>query len=300
MSEYCLKGEMFLISPKSDCHDLEKLNLWKSTYALFGKYSIFEGPFYTEGYLNKKIGVQISRNGQTYVDIDLLATKEDGSWIGIELTTDPDAKKDEQLEKYLSITSNELGHLIALNIGEQKEIFLIDTTHIDSEYAQITFDNQSNISVTNEMQIKNEKLRKRLLSLNEKPIPISPSISFTMAPASTPFEVKTALVPLILQLLTDKIKSISAEEMVKLCLTSLFEDISHNDKKGLIKITKSSMVDLINNYLPNYLQIKDDRYIRSDKKLSINTNSLQSVHNLIDKWVHSKKSTQTFLDGFES
>lgn len=128
-------------------------------YALFGKYTVFEGPFYSEGYLDKKIGVQISRGHDTFVDMDLLAVKEDGSWIGLELTTDPKASKDDQLDRYSSVRPEEIMHKVALHIIDDKELMLFDTAHIESRYPQITFSKDSILQIYNACVIQSDGLR---------------------------------------------------------------------------------------------------------------------------------------------
>ena len=285
-----------LTSNKSDSKNLEKLNLWKSSYALFGKYSTFEGPLYTEGYREKKIGIQISRDGNKFVDIDIFSVKENGDWIGIELTTDPLAKKDTQLSKYDAITSDELKHKTALEVSDNKTVMLFDTSHIESKYPQITFDSDSKVYTHNLSKIIDESMRNRLESLNGTTIPMSPSISFTMAPESSPYEVKTALVPIVQQILTGKIKSITAEEIVDNCLSIIRDEISASDRKGLISITKSAMLDLCQHYIPNLIQVNDNCYSRTDKKILFNSTFYESTTKIIDTWVHSKNHTQTFLD----
>ncbi len=291
---------MFLTSDRFEAQNLEKLNLWKNTYMLFGKYTNFEGPFYSEGYLTKKIGIQITRGTDEYVDIDLLAANNDGSWVGIELTTNPKAEKDPKLDRYSSVTPDEIMHRIALNVNDNRSVMLFDTIHLETKYPQVTFTHNSKVFVENTSLIESKSLRSRIEQLNGTIIPISPSLSFTMAPESSKFEVRTALVPIVQQLLTAKIDSISAEEIVENCLTSMFEDISLGDKKGLIKITKSSMHELITDYLPKLLQMNDNRYRRIEKPIAMNSSTFESISDKINSWVHSKKSAQTFLEGFEN
>lgn len=287
-----MKGGICLTSDNTD-DKLSKLDLWRAALSLFSKYSEHEGVFHELGYTDRHIGLRVKRNGEDYVDVDLLVINKKQEWLLIELTTNPFAFKSNQLTRYSTITDQDIGHITAKTVRGSPTILLFDSVYIDTEWPQVTFDNTYNVRSID--SILDENVKGKLLSLDDKPLVFSPTLKFTLAPESGDIkEIKTALIGPIYQLLQGKVKSYTATQMVQMALDELWTITSNANKKGLITKTKSAMYDLIKQHLSEYLEINGETYI-CIKQISNSPIAMQNINEIITKWRNERSTTQSTL-----
>ena len=274
--------------------ETEKTRLWADTLYLFHAYKKEQGPFYKAGYTKYKIQKNIKRNKNDYVSFDIIAWDEKRQiGCGIELTTNGHAKKDEQLDKYETITSNEFSTQIGIDITQPVGAILSTNHDNKSRHCHIILNDTA--SVLNQNEISDKILVDELVAFNGKHIR-SPQPKFTMDPEPNKFELRNGLVSLVMEMIHKGISK-TPRQLTEDALDFLYDDIDFDHRKMLEDRVKNSMDVLIKNYLFDIIEYKDGQYNPITGK-SVNKKR-KNVANKILEWVRNANITQKRIEDFK-
>ncbi len=282
-----MRGVKYLTAQKSK--PTEKTRLWASTLYLFHRYKGYVGPFYSAGYRNYRIQNEIMRNRMTYASVDIIAWDEKRKrGCSLELTTNPNCDKNEQLDRHHKITCEELAQQIAITVDSPLDTVLVSNYEHQTDFCQIVVD--TDIYLLNTQKITDEILKKEL----EKPFKnnhFPPQPRFTMDPEPNNYELCNGLITPIMKMIYNGERK-TAEEMVKEALDIIYDNMSFESRTKIIKLSTEAIDDLMTNYLYNVIKKDNDVYY-VDSDCPHNSRRFKSIGNGIKNWTEKASSRQT-------
>lgn len=268
------------------------LELWRKTIFLFRKQKNQSGPFANCGYTQFIIEYQTKSN-----EIDIIAwnpAKPNSTipYYALELTTDPNADKNEQLKTYSQIDSMDF-----FRAGIQSEFspiaVLITPFYIDNHNSYCQLELTDSVTAYNLDRLENPHLKNEL----SKSIDLthSPQTSFTIVPESKNVELRQGIIDSLMSVFGPKYESFTAEEITDLALDYISDKIDLKKKKILIKRVNTMLYALSQNQLKEYLTFQDGKYTPTEKgrKVITHSNSREALLSRLEEWA---KNTNTTLD----
>ncbi len=270
------------------------LELWRKAIFLFTKYTSQEGPFYSAGYRKFLIEYGITGPSGKPRKIDIVAWDPQSSdastpYYALELTTNPEAKKIEQLEDYSEADPREF-YRVGIQSERSPTAILVTSSYLGGhdEFCQLVLGDV--------LEPKNlEKLSDPVLSktLSEKKVDLThvPQTSFTIVPESKNRELKLGMVDPLMLVFGPKYESFTAETIADLALDFISEDIDFKQKKELIQRINELLFELSKSLLKGYLDVDHRTYTPTERGRNVvgHPNSREMFQTNLMKWARSNE-----------
>lgn len=266
------------------------LELWRKAVFLFREQKNRSGPFAKCGYTQYLIEFQTKSN-----EIDIVAwnpsdSKSSDPYYALELTTNPNSDKHDQLNAY-----SKLQPIVFYNIGIQSESSPIPVLVTSSfktdhdEYCQLEL--KQTLIAHNLNCLKNPELEKEL----SKQIDLDhiPQTSFTILPESKDVELRQGIIDSLMTVFTPKYESFTAKMITEMALDYISDNIDLKKKKILINRVNSILYILSQNQLAEYVTFQNGVYIPTEKgrKMIANPNSRSAFLSRLRDWANGSNTT---------
>jgi len=241
-----------------------RIVLWRNTIQLFHEYKRpkFIGPFKAAEF-NYRIESLFtdSTNGKP-LKPDIVASGKSG-WFVLELTESPNSKKP-KLESYDAIDPRDLSQYGLITHSKKPDIIMSRLSKVDDgPYCQILVKNH--LKVENEVYIKDKLLKDSLINAKETDLKRLPSISISLLPEMKSMEIRRGLIEIVIQLFQPEGDGKTVVQIVDEGLDKLSGKIGPAARTQLIEKVNDQMKILIKDFLSEYLEFKENKYISTGK-----------------------------------
>ncbi len=271
-----------------------RIVLWRNTIQLFHEYKRpkFIGPFKVAKFSYRVYSLFLDSNNGKPLKPDIVASGDSG-WFVLELTTSPNSKKP-NLESYDAIDPRELSQYGLITHSKKPDIIISRLSPVDDgPYCQIIV--KDHLEIENECSIKNELLKHSLINAKETDLIRLPNISITLLPEMKPMEIRRGLIEIVIQLFQPQGDGKTVVQIVDEGLDKLSGKIGTAARNQLIDKVNNEMKILIKDYLSEYLEFKENKYI-STGKFKQHHQTMQYVALKLGEWAGI--SGQRTLDDF--
>ncbi|MHB8604989.1 MAG: hypothetical protein ACYDCK_06995 [Thermoplasmatota archaeon] len=223
-----------------------------------------------------------------------IITSAGDAWVVVELTLNADSKGPALL-KYEAISARSL-HSFGLRPPDAAPDVLtvrIDNGY-DSGFAQLFVHHE--LDGLNLAEIKNSTLRESLIRALGARLDRLPEIPITLPPEADGFEVRTALVPLVMEMFRPDRPTRSPEQLVDAGLERLAAAISNEERRKLTTKVNNAMDSLLQDPHGNLggdLEIVDGAY-RARGSGVVHPKALERIGRVLKAW----STEQTRLSEF--
>ncbi len=270
-----------------------RLELWRRSIALFHEFKTahWTGPFFLSGYKASHPSLPSYVVCRNFLDGGGRSCKPDivsssaGSWSVIELTLD-DSSKEQDLNRYSGIPSNQLGNYGLVGPRTSPVVFSARLSQKDDGPfpSLILADTMSthNLSLVNDTTLRTSLERAQGLSLLHVPeIPIS------FVPESQPWEIRVGLVDFIMKVFEPGSQGLKITDIVDQGLDRLSSAVSVTDKEKLAKLIEAELRGLLTSKwgLHEDLVLKEG-LLKVANDLSWHPRSLERVQRSIRAWAY--------------
>jgi len=271
-----------------------RIVLWRNTIQSFHEYKRpkFIGPFKAAKFSYRVESLFLDSTNGKPLKPDIVASGKSG-WFVLELTTSPNSKK-QNLESYEAIDPRGLSQYGLITHPKKPDIIMSRLSKVDDgPYCQIFV--KDYLKIENEDYIKNNLLKKSLINAKETDLTRLPNISITLLPEMKPMEIRRGLIEIVIQLFQPEGDGKTVVQIVDDGLDKLSDKIGTAARTQLIDKVNNEMKILIKDYLSEYLEFKENKYI-STAKFKQHHKTMQYVVLKLGEWAGI--SGQTTLDDF--
>ncbi len=241
-----------------------RIVLWRNTIQLFHEYKRpkFIGPFKAAKFSYRVESLLTDSTNGKPLKPDIVASGKSG-WFVLELTESPNSKKP-KLESYDAIDPRDLSQYGLIAHSKKPDIIISRLSKVDDgSYCQILV--RDHLKVENEGYIKDKLLRDSLINAKETDLNRLPNISISLLPEMKTMEIRRGLIEIVIQLFQPEGEGKTVVQIVDEGLDKLSGKIGPAARTQLIEKVNDQMKILIKNYLSEYLEFKENKYISTGK-----------------------------------
>ena len=269
----------------------DRIRLWRNTIQLFHRYNrpAFEGPFYQSGYADYRIeATLLERSTGKESSPDIIACSDRG-WLVVELTGSNNSKE-QKLDSYKKCDPRNLRNYgWETDYGEPDVISSRLTLVNDGSHAQIIV--YDKLGVHKSQSITDTALREALGKADGTDLAKLPEIPISLIPEMKGLEIRMGLIDLVLQLFSPAYKEGKSD--YDLCmegLERLSEIVPSSAKHALQEKIRAEMNVLIKDHLAGYLELKNGRYVATEK-FKEHPRAREHVAKKLREWAHPPDRT---------
>lgn len=283
-----------------------RLRLWQNVIQQLSASNKYTGVFLEAGYTSYFVDGTFNTSTEKKVaKPDIICwSNETGKWLVIELSMDPTCKKN-QLENDRYIDPQAASAAIGAYLVKEPDLISVSLANSPScpdnnQHCHIYF-SDNRMYITNENNIKDQKLNESLSKANGKDMKLLPQLPFTLIPeiASKFGEVKYGLTQQIPCLLAPGSPGMTVKEMVESSLDILNDKIDSKSKSELINVARKVLNSLVTDkYFGRYFVMDKDRVSLNEagSKIAQNSKSREKFTSEIKRWgIESQSTLDTYL-----